>query len=217
MTVADDCIVIEEIDDDAGAAAPSELLGPLLEWPELMEQVLAQLDPTDCALLAQVGKPLMTVVLANNLPRAGKGGLAALQLKSFVGSVERLAWAKRNGCPWFSKRTCALIVAGGSQEALQWGREHGCEWGATTCARAAGGGRLEELQHMRGSGCSWDATTCASAARGHLAVLVWAREQDCPWGVLTCAEAAAGGHMEVLQWAREHDCPWSELTCAWGC
>jgi len=42
---------IASTDDDG---APSELLAPLLEeWPYLMELVLAQLDPTDCALLAR--------------------------------------------------------------------------------------------------------------------------------------------------------------------
>ena len=42
-------------DDDDDNAAPSELLEPLLEkWPDLLGLVLAHLDSTDCALLAQV-------------------------------------------------------------------------------------------------------------------------------------------------------------------
>ena len=56
------------------AAAPSELLAPLLEvWRDvLVKHVLARLDPTDCALLARVGKPWLAVVVANNLPRASE-------------------------------------------------------------------------------------------------------------------------------------------------
>jgi hypothetical protein len=55
---------------------------------------------------------------------------------------------------------------------------------------------------------------CAiAAAGGHLEVLQWAREQDCPWNHRTCMSAAAGGHLEVLKWAREHGCDWSVLTC----
>ena len=50
--------------------APNELLGPLLEWPDLIALVLTQLDPTACALLARVAKPWLAVVVANNLPRA---------------------------------------------------------------------------------------------------------------------------------------------------
>ena len=30
-----------------------------------------------------------------------------------------------------------------------------------------------------------------------------------------CAIAAARGHLEVLKWAREHQCPWDEDMC--GC
>jgi len=63
--------------------------------------------------------------------------------------------------------------------------------------------------------------TCASAAGGgHLLVLQWLREQDCPWGSIVggdntcCASAAEGGHLEVLQWVREHGCPWDASTCA---
>ena len=51
-----------EDDDDAGPSqdaddAPSKLLGPLEEWPDLLGLVLARLDPTDCALLAQTVGP----------------------------------------------------------------------------------------------------------------------------------------------------------------
>ena len=50
---------------------------------------------------------------------------------------------------------------------------------------------------------------CASAAGGgHLEILVWARENDCPWNYLTCASAAGDGHLKVLVWARENGCEW---------
>jgi hypothetical protein len=52
----------------------------------------------------------------------------------------------------------------------------------------------------------------AKAESGHLEVLRWAREHDCPVDWTTCALAAKGGHMEVLRWAREHGCPWSSNT-----
>jgi hypothetical protein len=62
-----------------------------------------------------VAKPWLVVVLANNLPFAGNGGVVAFKVDDFVGSVEKLAWAKDNGCPWEIK-TCALIAAGGHLE-----------------------------------------------------------------------------------------------------
>jgi hypothetical protein len=44
---------------------------------------------------------------------------------------------------------------------------------------------------------------------GHLEVLKWARENDCPWDEETCAFAAQVGHLDVLKWARENGCPWN--------
>src|SRR5271166_6043683 len=39
--------------------------------------------------------------------------------------------------------------------------------------------------------------TCLLAARGgHLEVLKWARENQCPWNRSTCTNAALGGHLE---------------------
>ena len=52
-----------------------------------------------------------------------------------------------------------------------------------------------------GHRCSW------AAEGGHLEVLQWAREHDCPWSESTCICAAEEGHLEVLRWAREHGCP----------
>ena len=40
-------------------------------------------------------------------------------------------------------------------------------------------------------------------------MLAWAKANErFPWNEMTCAHAAAAGHLQVLRWAREHDCPW---------
>ena len=40
-------------------------------------------------------------------------------------------------------------------------------------------------------------------APGHLEVLQWAREHDCPWNADQCARFADGsGHAEMAQWVR---------------
>jgi len=85
---------------------------------------------------------------------AAAGAARVFKLVDFLGSAERLAWAKANGCPWVA-RTCYYAAQGGHLEVLQWARQHGCPSGSTTCSDAARG--------------------------GHLAVLRWAREHDCPW------------------------------------
>jgi hypothetical protein len=161
------------------------LLDRLLEdLPEVVEHfVLPALDPTTLALLARVGRGWRAVVGSSGLPRAGITEGWPLRVTEFCGSVERLSWAKANGCPWH-KWTCALTARGGHLDVLRWAREHHCLWNEWTCAFAARG--------------------------GHLDVLRWAREHHCPWDKWTCAFAARGGHLDVLRWAREHHCPWSQ-------
>ena len=155
------------------ADAPSELLEPLLEeWPDLLGLVLAQLDPTDYGMLWRISKPWLAAVVSRSLPRAGKGGAVPLGLTRFLASVEMLAWAKANGCPWH-EGMCMRIARCGHLAVLQWARKHHCPWGTGTCELAAAGGHLELLQ--------------------------WAREHDCPWDVMTCAYAAFGGHLAVLK------------------
>jgi len=202
---------------------PSPLLGGLLEklTEVLAAEVLPQLGPTDLAVVGRVGVASQAAVVASGLPRAGANGDALLKVEDFVGSVQRLAWAKANGCPWVA-RTSAHAARSGRVEVLRWAREHGCDWDEWTCMRAARGGHLEVLRWPREHGCPWmevdqdvseyTMNCCTNAgAGGHLEVLKWLRVQGCPWDEVTCAEAAAGGHLQVLMWAREHGCPWVEM------
>ena len=81
--------------------------------------------------------------------------------------------------------------------------------------RAAKLGCLTALRNLLQRGHLDKMYICRCAAwGGHLEVLQWARENDCPWDEETCARAAIGGHLEVLQWARAKGCPWDECTRA---
>jgi hypothetical protein len=184
--------------------------------------VLEQLDPTAGASLARTGSAFLDVVYPRSifpfgLPRAQMPVLwgvlvRVLQLVDFLGSAERLAWAKANGCPWVA-RTCETAARGGYLAALQWAWAHACPWTDSTCRAAARGGHLVVLQWALQHGCPHSGTCFLAASGGHLAVLRWAREHDHPWCMLTCHAAAMGGHLEVLKWARAHGCPWDK----WGC
>jgi hypothetical protein len=93
---------------------------------------------------------------------------------------------------------------------LQMTRDSGRHLAAATCAYAALGGHLDVLQWARQQECPWDSNTCAYAAKGgRLDIIQWARQQaePCPWNVDTCAEATRGGHLAVLQWAIANGCP----------
>jgi len=157
-----------DADDDNNDNTFFPLLDLLERFPDLFAQkVLAHLAPIDRTFLAQAGSAYRAAVVASGLPRAGtrwmeRGRSVRMVwhwLSQFVGSVERLAWAKASGCPWTSQ-TCELAARGGRLDVLQWAREHGCPWDeARMCAYAAEGGHLEMLKWAREQNCPWDAWT----------------------------------------------------------
>jgi len=212
-------------DDDHDHDDFSPLLDLLERFPDLfLKEVLEQLDPNARVSLARTGGAFLDVVYPRyifpfGLLRAEHtawvywGAARLFKLVNFLGSAERLTWAKANGCPW-SSQWCELAARGGHLEALQWARARGCPWNEWACGCAARRGHLDVLQWAREHGCPWSAGTCESAARGgHLGLLRWARENDCPWNAWTCYAAAWDGHLDVLQWARAHGCPWIKSQC----
>ncbi len=84
------------------------------------------------------------------------------------------------------------------------------------CETAALGGHLEVLQWAREEDCPWNERTCANAALGgHLEVLKWTLKKGCPWDLLlACERAAGGGNLEMLKWLKEEGYPWDRETCA---
>jgi len=121
------------------------LLNLLQRHPDFFaKEVLERLDPTDRTMLAQVGRPWLAAALTSELPRLAGGVKARLWLDEFCTSVERLTWAKANGCPWavpgYSgwRNPCALAARGGHLAALQWARESDCPWDERRCGRAPG-------------------------------------------------------------------------------
>jgi len=168
----------------SAALADSPLLGRLLgELAAVFDfEVLPLLDPTTRALLGRVGQTCRDAVLRSpKLPCAGRTVGVKFKVREFVVSVQLLAWAQANGCPW-EARVCTLAARGGHLEVLKWARDHQCPWEADTCSFAA-----EE---------------------GHLAVLKWSRAHGCEWDADTCMYAALGGQLAVLRWARAHHCEW---------
>jgi hypothetical protein len=70
-------------------------------------------------------------------------------------------------------------------------------------------GYLSTLKCLRRRGrLSDERLLCAAAARiGDLEGLKALRAGNFPWDLRTCAYAALCGHLDVLKWARESDCP----------
>ena len=173
----------------------SPLLDLLERFPDLCKTyVLVRLDPIARASLVGAGSAFLYGVFPRSIfpfglparAEATGGAVRVFKVVVFIGSIERLAWAKANGCPWTAD-TFLYAAVGGNLEVLHWMWDQGCPWNETTSSALAGS--------------------------GHLPVLRWAREHDCPWGESTCCFAALGGHLAVLQWARAHGYPWSKREC----
>ena len=83
---------------------------------------------------------------------------------------------------------------------------------------AAKSGHMEVLLWLRENECPWSDLTCAVAAKyGHMDILEWARANG-SWDEWTCSYAAKGGQIDILKWLRAQNppCPWNELTCAYA-
>jgi len=80
----------------------------------------------------------------------------------------------------------------GHLDVVKYPRTLGIKW--DTCTNAA----------LSGTSSPWDEDTCSYAAsKGYIALLQWARAQQCPWDEDTCSYAATmNGHLELLKWAR---------------
>ena len=101
----------------------SPLLDLLQRFHDLFEEyVLERLDPAARASLARAGSAFLEVVFPRSIfpfglpacavtTRSGVAGRRVFKLVDFLGSAERLAWAKANGCPWVA-RTCQLRRSG---------------------------------------------------------------------------------------------------------
>ena len=227
-----DAVVLGRLREAGLITYPSPLLGRLLgELPQVLEkEVLAQLDSVDRTMLAQVGRPWRAAVVDSRLPRLPMTPTWRLPLAEFCTSVDRLAWAKANGCPWGVKdlyscsdhggrNPCALAARGGHRKVLKWARAHGCPWDDQTCTYAAQEGHLGVLRWAWMNGCELDGQyMCDDAVRyGHLEVLKWALEHGREWEDVgpenVCHLAAEGGHLELLKWAPENDYEWDKDAC----
>lgn len=79
------------------------------------------------------------------------------------------------------------------------------------CLIASISGNLALLKWARSQNCYWDKSVCIQAAKnGHFQTLKWARENGCDWDKNVCYVAAYYGHLNILKWAIENGCNWGD-------
>jgi hypothetical protein len=110
---------VSERDVLGALRARGHIIKPLLsrmleELPSICEStVLPLMDATSRAMLARVSRAWRATVVSSGLPRAGTRArrLVPLKLRDFGGSLELLAWAMANGCPWVKKSVPMWMAA----------------------------------------------------------------------------------------------------------
>jgi len=147
---------------------PSPLLGGLTEkLPEVLAaEVLPWLEPTDVVVFGQVARACRAAVVAFGVPQEEEmerwsddsddsdhegtgGGPLLLRVMEFVGSVERLAWAKERGCPWDHEVFAAAAFCE-NLDVLRWAWERRCPWNwQVCCSRLAPRGAAGDLRNWR--------------------------------------------------------------------
>ena len=84
------------------------------------------------------------------------------------------------------------------------------------CTKPASKEDLASLRCLRDNGCPWDGYLCLLFASGvgHLPVAQYCvEEQSVALNDLVTSNSAMNGHLQVLKWARQNDCPWDSTKC----
>jgi hypothetical protein len=122
------------------------------------------------------------------------------------GQLAALQYLCSDGCEWDAERIADKAAATGNIEVLEWLRQQaGVTIDEETMTWAAAYNQTAMCAHLRSVGCAWDADACDQAARsGHLDVLRWLSENNCPWTLSeVCIGAARYGSTDVLDYALE--------------
>ena len=201
---------------------------------EVWGKILENVDDNSVTAFASVCKQLRHVQR-----ESGRRLRTNLRLYSKTKRGEKIPWEEysestvsEDWCLWSmstlastneEKKTRRLMQAAALRGHLnllkhgkaQSGDAHEVLFGKETCALAAYGGHLHVLMWLRENNCPWDIErTSQHAARGgRLEVLKYTRDNGYTWNERTCWFAAQGGQLELLEYLRDHDCPWDELTC----
>jgi hypothetical protein len=100
------------------------------------------------------------------------------------GDLVILKWAWEHDCKGDVAEVCYAAAASesGNIELMTWLlQQPGVQLTAGVMSSAASGGNLGMCEFLLANQCPWDEASCEMAARcGHLHILRWLREHDCP-------------------------------------
>ena len=129
------------------------------------------------------------------------------------GSTAMLQWLLDHGCPHDDEESVVLAAAACSHlDTLRWLHDHGMRCTEEVFCYSAQHGYLQSLEWMHRNGVphgGFRAFTRA-AAGGHLDVMQFLLDIDCPRTTRTFHEAVRNGHLRIVQWLVANDFPRNE-------
>jgi hypothetical protein len=134
------------------------------------------------------------------------------------GHLHVLQFLKNNGYAWHAD-TCKAAGQGGHLAVLQWLYENECPRISAMLKRSAAGyGRVDVMEWLlQRDGGEVTADLMINAVHtGKLSMCQLLLDRGCPLKAIVCEVAAHNGHLSVLIWLREHNCPWHDLRVAWA-
>ena len=141
---------------------------------------------------------------------AGGGHLKILQLLQEQTNPEQPS-------PHIGDATWCAAADGRHVRVMEWLKSQKVRFISRIDCGAAMHGQLAALRWLKQSGYRAfyrNGRLCdAAALKGHLDVLIWARDIGCPWDETTTTTAAMSDHLLLLKWARERGCPWDLPKC----
>jgi hypothetical protein len=118
---------------------------------------------------------------------------------------------------WNPVHVLNKAAASGSVEMTAWvARQPGVKLMASTMCAAAENGCTAVCEYLLSQHCPLTAYACTRAAAGdHLSMLLWLRDNGCPWDVdAVCTAAVRGGSVEVSAYLQQQEIvsPVAQLT-----
>ena len=130
-----------------------------------------------------------------------------------VGDIEIMKWLMKKNCP-VSAATCNIAAKYGKYQALKYLIEHDCPWNEGTFVFAVQTPNIKIIKYLYKLASHdlsmpwWNFRVCTEAAKyGHLHILKWLREKQCPWNESVVYYAVKNQHQDLLNWAIKNGCP----------
>jgi len=127
--------------------------------------------------------------------------------------IGKLKWVVHS-VPKLSNYVCEYASELNNFRILKWGVYKKFKYNYLTSSNAAMHGNLEMLKFLLKHNCTWNELLIVEAAEyGHKHIVEWCIEnKKYKMDKYACAEAAKNNHLDMLVYLRENGCPWDVNT-----